>query len=72
MIERMVTSSPKKGFVLDPFAGAGTTVEACLKNDRACVAYEINSEYCDIIRNRAKRFEHENSRFAPHVAKSKL
>jgi len=74
VIERMVkSSSPKKGFVLDPFAGAGTTVEACLKNDRTCIAYEINSEYCDMIRNRAKRFEHEKScQKVLRAAKSKL
>lgn len=56
VIERMVkSSSPKGGLVLDPFAGTGTTVEACIRNSRKCIAYELNSEYCEIIRNRIKK-----------------
>ena len=56
IIERMVKcSSPKGGLVLDPFAGTGTTIEACIRTGRECVAYEINPEYCEIIRNRIKK-----------------
>ena len=53
IIERMIKSScPKDGIVLDPFAGSGTTVEACLMNNRNCVAFEINPSYCEVIKNR--------------------
>ena len=53
IIERMVKSScPENGIVLDPFAGSGTTVEACIKNNRHCIAFEINPEYCAMIRKR--------------------
>ena len=53
MIERMIlASSPKDGTVLDPFAGSGPTVEACINKQRNCIAFELNSEYCDIIRKR--------------------
>lgn len=56
IVERMVLAScPKGGVVLDPFAGSGTTVEACVNNERDCIAFEINSEYCDIIKNRVER-----------------
>lgn len=56
IIERMVKSScPKGGLVLDPFAGTGTTIEACIRNNRKCIAYELNSEYCEIIRNRIEK-----------------
>jgi len=56
IIERMVkSSSPKGGVVLDPFAGTGTTIEACIRNERKCVAYELNSEYCEIIKNRVEK-----------------
>ena len=53
IIERMVKSScPEDGVVLDPFAGSGTTVEASLINNRNCIAFEINPDYCKIIKNR--------------------
>ena len=56
IIERMVkASSPKSGVVLDPFAGSGTTVEACVRNGRHCIAFEINTDYCTIIRDRIQR-----------------
>ncbi len=56
IIERMVkSSSPKGGLVLDPFAGTGTTIEACIRNKRKCISYELNSKYCEIIRNRIKK-----------------
>ena len=53
IVERMVKSScPENGVVLDPFAGSGTTIEVCIMNNRNCLAFEINSDYCEIIRNR--------------------
>lgn len=56
IIERMVKSScPEMGVVLDPFAGSGTTIEACLKHNRQCVAFEINSDYCSLIQERIGR-----------------
>lgn len=56
IIERMVKSScPEMGVVLDPFAGSGTTIEACLKHNRQCVAFEINPDYCSLIRERIGR-----------------
>ena len=56
IIERMVKSScPENGIVLDPFAGSGTTVEACVKNNRHCIAFEINPSYCDMIDERMRR-----------------
>lgn len=56
IIERMVKSScPESGIVLDPFAGSGTTVEACVKNNRHCIAFEINPSYCDMIDERIQR-----------------
>lgn len=53
IIERMVKSScPEGGVVLDPFAGSGTTVEASVMSDRNCIAFEINPDYCEIIKKR--------------------
>ena len=56
IIERMVkSSSPENGVVLDPFAGSGTTIEACIKNNRICIAFEINRRYCELIHRRAEK-----------------
>lgn len=56
IVERMVKSScPETGVVLDPFAGSGATVEACVKHDRQCVAFEINPDYCQLIERRIQR-----------------
>ena len=57
IIERMIkSSSPEGGLVLDPFAGSGTTVEACLKNGRECLAFEINPDYCQMIKERIRKW----------------
>ncbi len=42
----------KNEIVLDPFVGSGTTIEACITNDRYCVGFEIMPSYCEIIKNR--------------------
>jgi site-specific DNA-methyltransferase (adenine-specific) len=58
LIERMVKAScPKNGVVLDPFAGSGTTVAACLLNSRHYIAFEINPRYYEIILHRIERIK---------------
>lgn len=64
IIERIVKAScPKNGIVLDPFMGTGTTVIACLKNDRQYVGFEINKDYYNIIINRIKRYNNQPTLF---------
>lgn len=56
IVERMVRAScPEGGVVLDPFAGSGTTVAACLLHRRHYVAFEINPAYCATILRRIER-----------------
>ena len=50
---RLVT--PPKGVVLEPFAGSGTTVEACLLEGMACVAIEREADYIPLIVQRIER-----------------
>lgn len=50
---RLVT--PPKGIVLEPFAGSGTTVEACLLEEMACVAIEREADYIPLIVQRIRR-----------------
>lgn len=47
---RLVT--PKGGLVLDPFAGTGTTAEACFREGMSCMLVERETEYQADIRRR--------------------
>jgi DNA modification methylase len=50
---RLVT--PPNGLVLEPFAGSGTTVEACLLEGFRCVAIEREPDYLPLIMQRIHR-----------------
>lgn len=50
---RLVT--PPGGTVLEPFAGSGTTVEACLLEGFRCVAIEREADYLPLIVQRIQR-----------------
>jgi DNA modification methylase len=47
---------PEDGTVLDPFAGAGTTGLACLKQSRNFIGIELNPKYIEIAHNRARKY----------------
>ena len=47
--------SPVCGQVLDPFAGSGTTIEACVRLGRKCIGIEKNPEFFDLIVRRAEK-----------------
>ncbi len=49
------STQPGEG-VLDPFAGAGSTLIACEHLGRRCVAIEIEPRYCDVILDRWAAF----------------
>lgn len=62
IIERMVKAScPAGGVVLDPFAGSGTTIAACLLNQRNYIAFEINPDYYQIILKRIEKINRGES-----------
>lgn len=46
-------------YVLEPFAGSGTTLIACEQTGRRCLAMEISPEYCEVIK---ERYEKEKSK----------
>ena len=50
---RLVT--PPGGVVLEPFAGSGATVEACIIEGFHCIAIEREAEYLPLIRHRIDR-----------------
>jgi len=47
--------TPEGGVVLDPFAGSGTTVEACILEGFHCIAIEREAEYLPLIQARIDR-----------------
>jgi site-specific DNA-methyltransferase (adenine-specific) len=53
---RLVT--PEGGTVLEPFAGSGTTVEACILEGFNCIAIEREAEYLPLIHARIDRADH--------------
>lgn len=50
---RLVT--PPGGLVLDPFAGSGTTGEACAVEGLRCILVEQQAEYVELIKKRMSR-----------------
>jgi len=57
LVEPMIKAGcPKKGIVLDPFAGSGTTNLVAEKLERNSIGIELNSDYIEIIKKRFKPF----------------
>lgn len=52
MIDLVESVCPRGGFVYDPFAGSGATLEACLKSGRRAVGTELDPRYIPVIRRR--------------------
>ena len=42
--------------VYEPFAGSGTTLLACERTGRACIAMELDPGYCDVVVRRWEEF----------------
>ncbi len=45
-------------WVLDPFAGSGTTLEVAQRLNRNCVGIEILPEYCKLAKNRTANYQY--------------
>ena len=43
---------PKNTLILDPFAGSGSTLLACIRNNINFIGIEMSEEYCDIAKAR--------------------
>lgn len=50
----IILITPKRGIVLDPFGGSGTTAVACLENDFNYVIIEKEADHIPIIKARIK------------------
>jgi len=75
IIDRMIYAScPPDGVVLDPFMGSGTTAVSAQRCGRQFVGFELNPDYCDIIKTRltepyAQRIANNNQPTEPVRAK---
>jgi len=66
LVERCVLAlTDKNDWVLDPFAGVGSTLIACLKNDRSAIGIEKVKKYRDIGVKRIKALKNGTLRFRP-------
>jgi len=55
LIELIIKMSTDEGdWILDPFAGSGTTLIEAEVNNRRCLAIEIKREYCEMIKVRSR------------------
>lgn len=66
LVERCVLAlTNEKDWVLDPFAGVGSTVLASLKNNRNVVGIEREKKYKELGVKRVKEFENGTLKFRP-------
>lgn len=63
---RLVT--PPGGLVLDPFAGSGTTAEACVLEHFRCITIEREADYLPLIRARLTKPLHVGFDFGEETA----
>lgn len=57
LIEQCLLNSTQRGdLVYDGFGGSGSTLIACETLGRKCVTIELDSAYCDVIRDRYEAF----------------
>lgn len=66
LVERCVLAlTDEKSWVLDPYAGVGSTVIASIKNNRNAIGIEKEIEYCDIAKQRIKDLNEGNLKIRP-------
>lgn len=66
LVERCVLAlTNENSWVLDPFAGVGSTIIAALKNNRNAVGIEKEKEYCDITESRISELFNGKLRYRP-------
>lgn len=67
LVERCVLAltNENESWVLDPFAGVGSTIIAAIKNNRNAVGIEKESKYCKIAEKRLSDFKAGNLKVRP-------
>ncbi|OGU38779.1 MAG: DNA methyltransferase [Ignavibacteria bacterium RIFOXYB2_FULL_35_12] len=66
LVERCILALTNgDSWVLDPFAGVGSTIIASLKNGRNSVGIEKEEKYCNVAQARIEDFKKGNLKFRP-------
>lgn len=66
LIERCVLALTNEGsWVLDPFAGVGSTLIGSIKNNRNCIGIERDKQYCKITEERIKKLKEGTLKLRP-------
>ncbi len=66
LVERCVLAlTNEKSWVLDPFAGVGSTLIGALKNNRHAVGIDKEEEYCKIARTRVEELREGHLKIRP-------
>ncbi len=60
LIQAIEKSSHKGDFVLDGFAGSGSTGVACINTDRNFIGFELDENYFNIAQDRLRKAEDEH------------
>lgn len=55
ILPRILSSSPEKGLVLDPFCGTGRTLSVASKNGRRAVGFDLCAEFADAARGTPRK-----------------
>lgn len=66
LVERCILAlTDKDSWVLDPYAGVGSTMLASIKNDRSAIGIEKEKKYVDIAKQRIKDLKEGNLKLRP-------
>ncbi len=66
LVERCVLAmTDENSWVLDPFAGVGSTIIAAIKNNRNALGIEKEEEYCKLANKRIKDFKEGRLKIRP-------
>lgn len=66
LVERCILALTDEGsWILDPFAGVGSSVIAAIKNNRNAIGIEKESEYCKIANRRIEDFKEGKLKIRP-------
>ena len=65
LLEYLIKLTTQVGdWVLDPFAGSGSTLLACHNLNRKCYSIEFDPKYCDVI---IERYENQTGEKAVKI-----
>ncbi|MEY9563936.1 DNA methyltransferase [Sinorhizobium fredii] len=56
----ILTTTPPRGVVLDPFAGSGTSLVFALKHGFRVIGIDAKKEYCDLMIDQIKKLVDED------------